>query len=156
MPRKRVKIEDWETPQALLSLQSLAMRGLTQEQIAQTIGVPYRTFSRWKKKSAAIQKALATGLDAANAAVENALFLKAQNGDLGAICFWLKNRASDRWSEHPEIRGADSKVIFVDDIPRQQKLDPKEEAPSAPGPGAVGSAVGAGPERDQADGPDHP
>lgn len=156
MPRKRVKIEDWETPQALLSLQSLAMRGLTQEQIAQTIGVPIRTFSRWKKKSAAIQKALALGLDAANAAVENALFLKAQNGDLGAICFWLKNRASDRWSEHPEIRGADSKVIFVDDIPRQQKLDPKKEAPSAPGAGTVGSAVGAGPERDQTDGPDHP
>lgn len=155
MPRKRVKIEDWETPQALLSLQSLAMRGLTQEQIAQTIGVPIRTFSRWKKKSAAIQKALATGLDAANAAVENALFLKAQNGDLGAICFWLKNRASDRWSEHPEIRGADSKVIFVDDIPRQQKLDPKKEAFPSPGPGAGGSAVGASAEGDPADRPDH-
>ena len=155
MPRKRVKIEDWETPQALLSLQSLAMRGLTQEQIAQTVGVPYRTFCRWKKKSAAIQKALSTGLDAANAAVENALFLKAQNGDLGAICFWLKNRASDRWSEHPEIRGADSKVIFVDDIPRQQKVDPKKEAPFAPGQGQSGDAVGAGPEGDAPDKSDH-
>ena len=47
-------------------------------------------------------------------------------------------------------------LIFVDDIPRQQKLDLKKEAPSATGPGAVGSAVGAGPERDQTDGPDHP
>lgn len=112
------KIDRFTTDASLLRLQSLAMRGLSDEQVAESIGVPYRTFKRWKSKDPRIAKALGNGKEVAVAAIENALFKKAQAGDLGAMCFFLKNRDPEHWSEHPELRGSSGKVVFIDDIPR--------------------------------------
>lgn len=125
MPRKKYDINDWATDEALLRIRGLSMRGLSQDQIAEAIGVPVRTFKRWispKNNTAAgrqMRKAVDMGRDVAVAAVENALFNKAVSGDLGAICYFLNNRAAEHWSNHPELKGMDGKVVFIDDIPRE-------------------------------------
>lgn len=153
MPRKRYDIGEWVTDTALIRIRSLAMRGLSQEQIAESIGIPVRTFKRWispkstKPESAQLRKAVEAGKDVAIAAVENALFNKAVKGDLGAICYFLNNRAADHWSNHPELKGMDGKVVFIDDIPPENTTAgaPETEAPAGDQPAA-----------DAADGADHP
>lgn len=153
MPRKRYNIEEWATDAALLRIRSLAMRGLSQEQIAETIGIPVRTFKRWispkntNPAGAQIRRAVESGRDVAVAAVENALFNKAVKGDLGAICYFLNNRAADHWSNHPELKGMEGKVVFIDDIP-----------PENPTAGATEPAPTAGdqPAAEEADRADHP
>ena len=153
MGRKRYSIDEWATDAALLRIRSLAMRGLTQDQIAATIGIPVRTFKRWispkSTKAASIQmrKAVEAGRDVAVAAVENALFNKAVNGDLGAICYFLNNRASDIWSNHPELKGMEGKVVFIDDIPAERP------APEASGAAAADDDQHAA---ETPDGADHP
>jgi len=135
MPRKKVKPEDWLSPERLLLLQSRMMRGATYEELAQFIGTTRRSLDRWANKYPQIKQAISIGRDSAVASVENALFKKAQSGDLGAICFYLKNRAPDHWSEHPELRGIDGKVVFIDDIPIQKPqgpVNPTAEPASTP------------------------
>ena len=113
------QISKWNSPSGLLRLQRLAMHGLTQAEICEQIGVPTRTFRRWCTQDPRIKQALS---------VENALFKKAQSGDLGAMCFYLKNRDPEHWSEHPELRGYDGKVVFVDDIPKTETPKPSQAA----------------------------
>lgn len=143
MPRKRYNINDWVTEEALLRVKGLSMRGLSQEQIAEAIGVPVRTFKRWispkneTPEGIMLRNAVATGLDVAVAVVENALYTKARKGDLGAICYFLNNRASDRWSNHPEFKGMDGKVVFIDDIPPEPAAGaPEAEAAPSDQPAA--------------------
>lgn len=82
------QISKWNSPSGLLRLQRLAMHGLTQAEICEQIGVPVRTFRRWCTQDPRIKQALSVGAEAALASVENALFKKAQSGDLGAMCFF--------------------------------------------------------------------
>ncbi len=122
------QIGKWNSPSGLLRLQRLAMHGLTQAEICEQIGVPVRTFRRWCTQDQRIKQAISIGAEAALASVENALFKKAQSGDLGAMCFYLKNRDPEHWSEHPELRGYDGKVVFVDDIPKTEAPKPSQAA----------------------------
>ena len=117
MPKKRQRIENWTTDAALLRLQSMTLHGMTIDQICAQENIPRRTFYRWRKLDPRLDKALQLGKEAAVASVENALFKKAIKGDLGSMCFFLKNRAPDFWSEHPELNGQKGAVLFVDDIP---------------------------------------
>lgn len=151
MPRKRYDMSEWTTDAALLRIRSLAMRGLSQDQIAEALGVPVRTFKRWvspkstKPESLQLRKALEAGHDIAIAAVENALFNKAVGGDLGAICYFLNNRAAEHWSNHPELKGMDGKVVFIDDIPQN----------AAAGAPETEAADGSQPAAEAPDGTDH-
>ena len=122
------QISKWNSPSGLLRLQRLAMHGLTQAEICEQIGVPVRTFRRWCTQDPRIAQAISVGAEAALASVENARFKKAQGGDLGAMCFYLKNRDPEHWSEHPELRGYDGKVVFVDDIPKTEAAKPAQAA----------------------------
>ena len=102
------KYEYWLTDYGLVLLQGWACDGLTDEQIAQNIGITQSTLYAWKKSYSEISEALKKGKEVADYAVENALFKKAINGDVGAICFWLKNRRPDKWRDRPSERVADS------------------------------------------------
>ena len=131
MPKKRPKAEDWTDPTGLLLLQSWAQQGFSQEEICASMerlrGVPIspRSLRRWiDKYPATIGAALNNGKEASVAVVENALFKKAANGDLG---FYLKNKCPDRWSEHPELRGMSGKVVFIDDIPATKSPEPANQ-----------------------------
>lgn len=71
------KMEAWSTPEGLETLRGLARRGLSDEDIAKSIGINKTTLYRWKAKSADISNALRDGKLVADLAVESALFKKA-------------------------------------------------------------------------------
>jgi len=71
------RYHEWLEPDNLDILSSWARRGLTEEQIAQNIGISVRTLSRWKLAHSPICQALKKSKDQADALVENALFKRA-------------------------------------------------------------------------------
>lgn len=106
--------KDWITKEALLLLQGWARDGLTDEQIANNMGVSVRSLYRWKKLDdefdeygnvipySQIRQSLKTGKEAIDYAVENALVKAALSGNVTAMIFWLKNRKPGKWRERPD------------------------------------------------------
>jgi hypothetical protein len=107
---------------------ALAVRGLTDEQMAEEIGISIPTFYAWQKKHPEFLKALKDGKENPDAAVEGALFKKAVgfkqlvkkpmvasgvveiiefeqtvDPDTTAQIFYLKNRRPDRWRDKQEV-----------------------------------------------------
>lgn len=71
------KYEYWLTPEGLLKLEGWARDGLTDEQIAQNIGVHRDTLNEWKKKYPVISDTLKRGKEVVDRQVENALLKRA-------------------------------------------------------------------------------
>jgi hypothetical protein len=109
--------QDWLTEEKLILLRGWARNGLTDEQIAHNMGIATGTLYEWKKKYTEINEALKESKEIADIAVENALYLKALNGDTTAMIFWLKNRKSKDWREKQDINAnVDSTINIVVDI----------------------------------------
>ena len=72
------KYQEWLTEESLLRLEAWARDGLTDEQIADNIGIRRETLYDWKKKYPHISNALKRGKDVVDIQVENALLNKAQ------------------------------------------------------------------------------
>lgn len=92
----------WLEEDNLLLLQGWKRDGLTDEQVAEKIGVAARTLERWKASHSQISRALKIGKTKANFAVENKLFQKAMTGNIAAIIFWLKNNWHQKYSDNPK------------------------------------------------------
>ena len=87
-------------------IEGWAMDGLTDEQIANKLGIGTSSFYDYKNKYSEFSEALKKGKDIIDYQVEKALLNKALKGDTTAIIFWLKNRRPDKWrdrKEHSEI-----------------------------------------------------
>ena len=89
----------WLESENLLLLQGWKYKGLTDEQIAQNIGINVRTLGKWKAQYRQIGRALKRGKEHANYAVENALLKKALSGNTTAMIFWLKNNYREKYSD---------------------------------------------------------
>ena len=72
------KYEEWLTEENLLRMEAWARDGLTEEQIAENMGISRRTLNDWKNKYLPISLTLKKGKDIADIQIENALFKKAQ------------------------------------------------------------------------------
>lgn len=70
------KAEDWLTTDSLALLECWARDGLTDEQIANKIGIDVRTLYRWKDKHSHICQSLKKGKEVVDYEVENALLKK--------------------------------------------------------------------------------
>ena len=139
----RGKFEYWLTEDGLTLLEGWARDGLTDEQIAENIGISRSTLSDWKNKFSDISDALKKGKEVVDIQVENALLKRALGydfqeerversdkdgvkvvqtikhvpGDTTAQIFWLKNRRPDRWRDKPEPVSADGEgVKIIDDL----------------------------------------
>lgn len=125
----RGKYEYWLTEDGLVLLEGWARDGLTDEQIAEKIGISRSTLSEWKKKFPDISDTLKKGKEIIDIKVENALLKRAlgyeydeqriekseKDGtkiiqtikhvppDVGAAAFWLKNRMKEKWRDKPTI-----------------------------------------------------
>ena len=121
------KFEEWLTPDGLLLIEGWAREGLTDEQIAQKMGIAPKTLYSWIARFEQIGKALKKGKAPVDFEVENALLKRAlgydwdevttevyDDGkkhvkkitrhvppDVGAIAFWLKNRKPKKWRDRP-------------------------------------------------------
>lgn len=98
------KFEKWLDADGLILLQGWARDGLTEEQIAQNMGISVRTLSTYKKQHFPILQALKKGKEVVDFAVENSLLKKALAGDVTAMIFWLKNRRRDKWRDRYDMR----------------------------------------------------
>lgn len=112
---------------------SLAIRGATDQDIAEAFGVSRRTVIRWRQEHKSFEESIMRGKQGADARVEKALFNRAIGydvedretvvdtdkngnvkpvrvrtttrhiaGDVAAMCFWLKNRNADEWSDRKQ------------------------------------------------------
>lgn len=119
------KYEYWLTPEGLLKIEGWARDGLTDEQIANSMGVNKATLYRWKDKYCDICNALKRGKEVVDRQVENALLKRAlgytyeeityEGGvetkrvvkevvpDTTAQIFWLKNRKREAWADRQNI-----------------------------------------------------
>lgn len=103
------KYEKWLQPENLVLLRGWKMQGLTDEQIADNIGVTARTLENWKSKHVQIFQAIKGGKEVANFAVENALYKKAISGNVTAMIFYLKNNYREKYTDDvtdPDLRKA--------------------------------------------------
>lgn len=95
------KYLDWITPHGLTLITGWARNGLTSQEIAKNVGIHPSTLCVWQNQFPEIDKAIKNGKEFSDLAVENALFNKAIRGDVGAICFYLKNRKPEKWRDKP-------------------------------------------------------
>lgn len=70
------KYEYWITPEGLLKIEGWARDGLTDEQIAENIGISRSTLNMWKNRYSDISDTL-KGKDVIDLQVENALLRRA-------------------------------------------------------------------------------
>ena len=124
------KYVDWLTPDGLLMIEGWARDGLTEEQIANNMGIAVRTLGVWKEAYPPILHALKRGKAPVDIEVENALLKRAlgyeydevktvtdKDGnvkektvtrkvvlpDTTAQIFWLKNRKPAQWRDKPLV-----------------------------------------------------
>lgn len=137
------KYQRWLEPDGLLLLEGWARDGLTDEQIAENIGITATTLYEWKNRFPEISEALKKGKEVVDIRVENALLKRAlgyeyteerieisdKDGrkviqtvktvlpDTTAQIFWLKNRRPDKWRDKPvEKTDVDDEVKVVIDV----------------------------------------
>jgi len=121
---------DWICEENLLRLEAWARDGLTDEDIANNIGIVKSTFYEWKNKHRDFSNALKKGKEVADIIVENALYKRAIGydyeevktitsadgvvmqktitkkhvpADITAQIFWLKNRKPNIWRDKLDV-----------------------------------------------------
>ena len=107
----KVKHEKWIEEQNLILLEGWARDGLTDEQIADNIGISTATLYNWRSKYSEISDALKKGKDIVDYEIENALLKTAKAGNTTAQIFWLKNRRPDKWREKQDAKKEEKKDV---------------------------------------------
>lgn len=124
------KYQEWLELEGLLKIEGWARDGLTDEQIANNIGISVSCLNNWKNKYVEILESLKRGKEVIDRQVENALLKRALGyeytettreyipeldemkttkkvtkqvaPDTTAQIFWLKNRKPDKWRDKQE------------------------------------------------------
>ena len=134
--------KDGELKDKLILIQGMARNGLTQQQIADNLGISIDTLIENKKKYSEFNNALKKGKEVIDFEVENALLKRAlgyeyeektyENGiltkkvkkqvppDTTAQIFWLKNRQVKKWRDKVEIADNDA-IKKLDELLEAQR-----------------------------------
>lgn len=120
--------KEWLTKEGLSKIQAWALSGLTNEQIANNMGITVKTIYEWANKYSDFSDSLKRAKTIADEEVENALYKKALGytialnkqkvtkdgiivncieemhipADTTAQIFWLKNRQPEKWRDKVE------------------------------------------------------
>jgi len=88
----------WEqVKDKLILIEGWARDGLTNEQIAENLGINQDTFYNYKKKYPEFSETLKRGKEVIDYQVENALLKNALDGNVTAQIYWLNNRKPKQW-----------------------------------------------------------
>lgn len=126
-------IDDVLTEENLIRIKGWAMDGLTNEQIAENLGITAKTLYEWRLKKSELREALKKSREVADRIIENSLFKRATGYDVEeevseerlvdgelvvvskkktkkhippdttAQIYWLNNRKSDKWKNKQEV-----------------------------------------------------
>lgn len=99
----------------LKQVEKLASQGLTQQQIADALGISERSFRNYKEKFAEFADAIKKGKAKGIARVTNKLFEKIETGDTTSIIFFLKTQGG--WKEASKVE------YSVDESNQADQLD---------------------------------
>lgn len=110
------KINDWLEKDKLILLEGWSRDGLTNEQIANNIGINVKTLYDWKNKESDICNALKKGREIVDYEVENALLKSALEGNITAQIFWLKNRRKMQWRDKVEYEANTDELNKVKEL----------------------------------------
>ena len=137
------KYEEWvndnEIQDKLILVEGWSRNGLTQQQIADNLGINIDTLINYKKKYPEFSEALKKGKEVIDIEVENALLKRAlgynyeeityENGvetkrvtkqvapDTTAQIFWLKNRRKQQWRDKVEYENTgENKNGVIEDL----------------------------------------
>lgn len=136
------KADEWLEQDKLTLLEGWARNGLTDEQIANNMGISRSTLFEWRKNNQDISNALKKGKEVVDIEVENALLkralgytitLKEQKvdkdgcihdlqkdvhipGDTTAQIFWLKNRKPKIWRDKVQYENSLDEITKLDKI----------------------------------------
>jgi hypothetical protein len=78
------------------------------------INIPWGSFKRWIYAEPELREALKRGRDASDERVVDSLYRQALSGNVGAICFWLKNRRPSEWRDVQNVDAAIDHYIISD------------------------------------------
>lgn len=121
------KINEWLEEDKLILLEGWARDGLTDEQIANNIGIDRTTLYRWKEKDCNIFNALKKGREVVDFEVENALLQNALSGNVTAQIFWLKNRKKLQWRDKIEYTGDNNELTKVEQLLAKIELEANDD-----------------------------
>lgn len=130
----------------LILIQGWARDGLTDEQIANNLGIGTTTLYKWKNQHREFRETLKKGKEVADREVESALYKSAlgfrykdqtvtnkgnvvdveryEKPNVTAAIFWLKNRKPAQWRDKREIeQNCNVGVQIIDDIPDEEGQD---------------------------------
>lgn len=99
---EKMSVDDLLEPEGLALLEGRARDGLTEREIAKSLGISRSTLYRWKGEHPELAKALRRGKEAVDYQVEGALLQTALSGNTTAQLFWLRNRRPDKWKDKPD------------------------------------------------------
>ncbi len=118
MAKPKIKID-------LGEVEKLASQGLTNEQIAQSLGIGRTTLQARKRESEQFEQAIKRGQAKGIAFVSNKLMEQCEEGNTTAMIFFLKARAN--WSDKMSVEhlGADGGPIQFQKIQREI-IDPQD------------------------------
>ena len=116
MPAGRPQFEI--TDEVCQQAEKLAAQGLTIDQIANVLGMGKRTLYEKKAEYPQFSHAIEAGRSKGIATITNALFKKANEGDVAAQKYYLNNRDNRNWKDKvtTEHTGSDGGPIQVQEI----------------------------------------
>lgn len=116
----------WEqVKDKLILIEGWARDGLTDEQIAEKLGISKDTFYQYKKKYPDFSDSLKKGKEIVDYQVENALLQNAMNGNITAQIFWLKNRKPHKWKDKVDVEANNDELNKVEHLLNKIKEEAK-------------------------------
>lgn len=107
----------WEqVKDKLILVEGWARDGLTDEQIANNLGISKDTFYKYKKNYADFSDSLKKGKEVIDYEVENALLKNALSGNITAQIFWLKNRKPKQWKDKVNVESSEDELTKVEQL----------------------------------------
>ena len=116
-----------EVKNKLILVEGWARDGLTNEQIAEKLGINPDTLYKYQKQYPEFSEALKKGKEIVDYEVENALLNSALKGNVTAQIYWLNNRKPKQWRNKQDVNLYDNGTSLAEAIQKayEQKVGDK-------------------------------